>query len=399
MNNFDVIIGGAGIIGLATAYKILHAKPNAKLLILEKEKGVAQHQSGHNSGVIHSGIYYKPGSLKAKNCLNGYSQLLKFCKDENNEHEICGKIIIAVDENELKRLSDIYDRGIANGLAKIRFISKDELREFEPHAKGIKAIHVPYAGIVNYKKVAEKLREIISQSGEVKFNEDVLDLRKDNKVTKVFSSKETYDTKVFVNCCGLQSDEVASMTLKKNNLRIIPFRGEYYKLSDAKKYLVKNLIYPVPDPAFPFLGVHFTRMINGGIEAGPNAVLSFKKEGYIKTSFSMKDTLKTFSWPGFMKISVKYLGTGIGETYRSVSKSAFTKALQKLVPEIQKDDLVKGGAGVRAQAVSKDGKLIDDFVIEETENIVHVLNAPSPGATSCLSIGEHISKIVISKLN
>jgi len=396
---FDVIIGGAGIIGLATAYKILLSKPNVKLLVLEKENGVAQHQSGHNSGVIHSGIYYKPGSLKAKNCLNGYSQLLKFCKDENIGHEICGKVIVAVDEGELSRLNNIYERGIANGLDKIRFIGKDELKEFEPHAIGIKAIHVPYAGIVNYNKVAEKLNERISQSGKVNFNEAVIDLRKDDKALKVVSSKETYDTKVFVNCCGLQSDEVASMTLKKNNLRIIPFRGEYYKLSDAKKYLVKNLIYPVPNPAFPFLGVHFTRMITGEIEAGPNAVLSFKKEGYGKTSFSLKDSLKTFSWPGFMKISVKYLHTGIGETYRSFSKSAFTKALQNLVPEIRKDDLVKGGAGVRAQAVSRDGKLIDDFVIEETENIVHVLNAPSPGATSCLSIGEHISKIVFEKLN
>ena len=276
--DYDVIIAGAGIVGLASAFKILGKREDLKLLIVEKENGEARHQSGHNSGVIHSGIYYKPGSLKAKNCINGYNQLIEFCSNENIPYEICGKVIVAVDENELKALNNIYERGIANGLAKIRMIDKDELKEIEPHANGIKAIHVPYTGIVDYKTVCKKLAElIISRGGEIKFNNKVTGIKHSVECTEVVTDNRSFTSKIFINCCGLQSDEIAKLSGESRETRIIPFRGEYYFLKKEKRYLLKTLIYPVPDPAFPFLGVHFTRMLNGNVEAGPNAVLSFKK--------------------------------------------------------------------------------------------------------------------------
>lgn len=396
---YDIIIAGAGIIGLATALKILEKKAGLRLLVVEKEDGPAKHQTGNNSGVIHSGIYYKPGSLKAVNCIRGYKELISFCDNESITYQLCGKVIVAVNESELPGLQNIYERGIANGLDKIRIIDKNELKQIEPYANGIKAIHVPYTGIVDFKMVAHKYAEkILNLGGEIAYNSEVTAVISTNGKTEIRTGTNSFKTRLFVNCCGLYSDKVAQMSEGKINTRIIPFRGEYYKLKPERKYLVKNLIYPVPDPAFPFLGVHFTRMINGDVEAGPNAVLAFKKEGYNKTSFKPSDTLKTLTWPGFYRIVSKYYKTGMGEFYRSFSKHAFVKALQKLLPEITENDLIKGGAGVRAQAIEKNGQLVDDFLIHDSNNVVNVLNAPSPAATSSLSIGDTISEKVINKL-
>jgi len=396
---YDVIIAGAGIVGLATALGILEEKPGAKLLILEKEAGEARHQTGNNSGVIHSGIYYKPGSLKAVNCITGYNLLLDFCRKNDIYFDICGKVIVAVSESEIPGLNTIYERGLANGLDKIRLIGKDELKELEPHASGVKAIHVPYTGIIDYKAVAKKYADlIIKAGGEIQFNSKVKRIRSSNSLYDVETTSGSFNTKIFVNCCGLQSDEVAGLTERKVDTRIIPFRGEYYKIKPERRHLVKNLIYPVPDPAFPFLGVHFTRMVNGEVEAGPNAVLAFKKEGYTKTSLSAKDSFRTFTWNGFYSIASKYYKTGFGEFRRSFSKKAFVKALQRLMPEITEDDLEPGGAGVRAQAISKDGRLIDDFLIHESGNVINVLNAPSPAATSSLAIGKTIAGRIKLKL-
>jgi L-2-hydroxyglutarate oxidase len=393
---YDVIIAGAGIVGLATGLKILEKKPDAKLLIIEKEAGIARHQTGHNSGVIHSGIYYKPGSLKAMNCISGYKQLLEFCDKENVPYNICGKVIAATDDSEIPYLETLYERGIANGLINISKINKEELKEFEPHANGISGIHVPYTGIIDYTKVSEKYAEkITSAGGEIALSEKVIGLNNTGNEIEVDTDKKTYTSKKFVNCCGLFSDRVQSQKKMASDVRIIPFRGEYYKIKEDKQYLVNNLIYPVPNPDFPFLGVHFTRMINGGVEAGPNAVLAFKLEGYKKTSFNLFDAIRIFSWPGFRKVAVKYYKVGFGEFKRSFNKKAFVKALQKLLPEIQEDDLITGGSGVRAQAVGRDGKLIDDFVIRQNGNIINVLNAPSPAATSSLAIGDTISEYAI----
>lgn len=399
MPAYDVIIAGAGIVGLATALGILEEKPGAKLLILEKEAGEARHQTGNNSGVIHSGIYYKPGSLKAVNCITGYNMLLEFCRKNDIYFDICGKAIVAVSESEIPGLNTIYERGLANGLDKIRLIGKDELKELEPHTSGVKAIHVPYTGIIDFKAVAKKYAElIIKAGGEIRFNSRVKRIRSSNNLYDVETSSGSFNTKIFVNCCGLQSDEVAGLTERKVDTRIIPFRGEYYKIKPARRHLVKNLIYPVPDPAFPFLGVHFTRMVSGEVEAGPNAVLAFKKEGYTKTSLSAKDSFRTFTWNGFYSIASKYYKTGFGEFRRSFSKKAFVKALQRLMPEITESDLEPGGAGVRAQAISKDGRLIDDFLIHESGNVINVLNAPSPAATSSLAIGKTIAGRIKLKL-
>lgn len=399
MTDYDVIIAGAGIIGLATGLKILEQDPKTKLLILEKENGIAKHQTGHNSGVIHSGIYYKPGSLKAQNCLKGYKQLLEFCEKENVKHEICGKVIVAVNEAELTGLNNIYERGLANGLRNIKKIGRDELKEIEPHSTGIEAIFVPYTGIVDFKEVARKyLEKILLLGGKVELNSRITNVKELSGRLDVSTWDRSFSAKVFVNCCGLQSDEVAKKTGLPVETRIIPFRGEYYKIRPEKRYLVKNLIYPVPDPAFPFLGVHFTRMISGEVEAGPNAVLAFRKEGYKRSSFSLPDTLKTFTWGGFYKIAGKYYKTGIGEFYRSFRKKAFVKALQRLLPEIQENDLMPGGAGVRAQAVSKAGRIVDDFLITTSGRIINVINAPSPAATSSLAIGETIAGQVITQL-
>lgn len=396
MKKYNFIIVGAGIVGLATALKILKSKPQSRLLIVEKESEIARHQTGNNSGVIHSGIYYKPGSLKAKNCVDGYNQFLNFCDENGIKYEICGKIIIATSEKEVSILKMLYQRGLENGLNRIRFINKDEIKEYEPHAVGISAVYVPYTGIINFKDVALKYLELILESGgEILFNQEVINIKRNSDTVEVVTQNNTFVTDTLITCAGLYSDRLARLTHPEIDIRIIPFRGEYYKLKQSRKHLVKNLIYPVPDPAFPFLGVHFTRMINGEVEAGPNAVLAFKREGYKKTDFNFKDTLETFTWRGFNKIIKKYWKIGLGEFYRSFSKKAFVEALQKLVPEITENDLEKGGAGVRAQACDSKGNLLDDFYILNDRNIIHVCNAPSPAATASLSIGDYISRIAI----
>jgi len=396
---FDVIIIGAGLVGLATAYQIKCDYPRKRVLVLEKANGVATHQSGHNSGVIHSGIYYKPGSLKARNCIEGYNLLVQFAQEYGIPFELCGKLIVATKPEELPILQSIYNHGMANGLRDLRVLQLEEFREIEPHVAGLKAIQVPQTGIIDYPALAKQLLALFSeQDGEIKFSEEVVAIRTFGEKVIVNTQKEEFVTKSIVTCGGLQSDRIAGMTEERNDLKIIPFRGEYYKLKPEREYLVKNLIYPVPDPNFPFLGVHFTRMINGGIEAGPNAVLAFKREGYKFSSFNLKDTFDTFTWPGFWKVVGKYGKTGLGEIYRSLSKSAFTKALQTLIPDVQEHDLVPGGAGVRAQACNRSGNLIDDFDILSSGkgNVIHVRNAPSPAATSCLAIGKTISSAIIN---
>lgn len=393
--NYDIIIIGAGLVGLATAYQTKLKNPDSKILILEKEKDVSLHQSGHNSGVIHSGIYYKPGSLKAKNCIEGYHSVINFAKEYGIKYDLCGKIIVASSQEELPLLDNIYKRGIDNGLDNLKYLSREEFREIEPHCEGVKAIKVPQTGIIDYPGVAKKIKELFEElGGEVKFSNEVKDIINKNSEITIKTNQSEFKTKKLVSCAGLYSDKITKMTNEKNDVIIIPFRGEYYKIKDEKKHLVQHLIYPVPDPNFPFLGVHFTRMIDGNIEAGPNAVLAFKKEGYQFFDFNFSETMQTLTWPGFRKIVAKYGKTGMGEVHRSLSKSAFTKALQKLMPEIQENDLVPGGSGVRAQACDRSGALIDDFDIVKNGNIIHVRNAPSPAATSCLSIGNKISELI-----
>lgn len=393
---YDFIIIGAGIVGLATAYNINRIYPNLSLLVLEKEDDVAKHQTGHNSGVIHSGIYYKPGSLKAINCRKGYEKLLQFCDKNDVKYEICGKVIVATQEKELPILDDIYKRGIENGLENLRIIDETELAEIEPYAAGIKAIHVPQTGIIDFKDVSQKLKEILTENGvKFMFGEKVKNIEQTSSKVNVFTNAGTFSAENVVSCAGLQSDRIAKRTEKNLELKILPFRGEYYELKDTAKHRVKNLIYPVPDPEFPFLGVHFTRMIDGKVEAGPNAVFSFDREGYEKLAFNLKDTVDSVAFKGFLKIAKKYWKTGAGEFYRSFSKKAFVKALQKLIPEISEDDLIPGNSGIRAQACSSDGKLLDDFYFVENSRVLHVCNAPSPAATSAFSIGESIA----AKLN
>lgn len=397
--NFDVVIIGGGIVGLATALKSKEINPELKICLLEKENEPAKHQTGNNSGVIHSGIYYKPGSLKAENCLRGYRYLTEFCTVHNIPFELPGKIIVATHHSELPRLDDLYRRGLANGLTDIKMLNKDQLIGYEPHVAGISGISVPYAGIVDYKAVSKKIAELFVQkySGEIFTNHEVLNISFGKNEAVIKTTQNDFTAKLVVNTAGLFSDRIGRFSIKKPGLRIIPFRGEYYKLKPEKEYLVKNLIYPVPDPDFPFLGVHFTRMINGGVEAGPNAVFAFKREGYRKTDISLKDLYDSISWPGFQKVMFKYTKMGLGEFYRSYSKNAFTRALQRLLPEITSDDLVAGGSGVRAQACDRHGKLIDDFFIEETDLAINVLNAPSPAATASLSIGEEIAGRVVER--
>lgn len=396
MNHFTII--GAGIVGLATALKLNEKLPKAKITILEKESGVAKHQTGNNSGVIHSGIYYKPDSLKAKNCVSGYKMLLKFCDENNIKYNLCGKVVVATNESEIEYLKTLYQRGIENGLENLKMLNEAELKELEPNVNGIAGIHVPQTGIIDYKIVSEKMKQILISKGvEIKFNEEVIGIEKHNFNQIIKTKSNKYETDFIISCAGLQSDRVAALTEKNLNVRIIPFRGEYYKLTNSAKNLVKTLIYPVPDPNFPFLGVHFTNLIDGGVEAGPNAVFSFKREGYTKLSFNLTDTFQSFTWPGFIKVAQKYWHTGMGEFYRSYSKNSFVKALQKLIPKIQKSDLTKGGAGVRAQACDKTGGLVDDFYLIEKENIIHILNAPSPAATASLAIGNFIAEKVLVK--
>ncbi|MBE2256645.1 MAG: L-2-hydroxyglutarate oxidase [Ignavibacteria bacterium] len=400
MKNYDVILVGAGIVGLATAYNLIKEKPGIRLCIIEKEDIIAKHQTGNNSGVIHSGIYYKPGSLKALNCRKGYKMMLEFCDQNGIEYEICGKLIAALNDREVKRLDELKIRGEENGLTDLKILSKEEAKESEPYLECIKALFVPQTGIVDYKQVSKKMLEyILSNGAELKLNEKLIELTENEKTVTVTTNKEDYEASVFVSCAGLHSDRIVKMQKIKQDVRIIPFRGEYFLLKEEKKYLVKNLIYPVPDPQFPFLGVHFTRMITGEVEAGPNAVLALKREGYNKSDFNFRDMKDTLTWKGFYNIVWKYWQTGIYEFYRSIMKYEFVNSLQRLIPEISSKDLEPGGSGVRAQACDRNGNLIDDFLFSESKRIVNVLNAPSPAATSSLSIGLTITEKIKQRLN
>jgi len=395
---YDVVIIGAGIVGLATGLKLKEKRPEIKLAIIEKESEVSMHQTGNNSGVMHAGVYYKPGSLKATNCTKGYEMLLDFCEKEQIKHELCGKLIVATREEELPRLENLYDRSISNGLLKVKKIRKEEIIAYEPHVNGISALFVPYTGIVNYTDVSKRYARIIRDKyqGELLLSNKVSDLKiTDSGKVEVITDKATYTTKLLVNTAGLFSDKIAALTRKDLHIRIIPFRGEYSVLKPEKRYLVRGLIYPVPDPQFPFLGVHFTKKIDGNIEAGPNAVWAFKREGYKFTDFDGRDFLGALAWKGFRKVMRQYWKMGLGEYWRSFNKQALVKALQRLVPEIQADDIMHGGAGVRAQACDRNGGLIDDFLILEDDHIINILNAPSPAATASLSIGDTISDKIL----
>ena len=391
----DIAIVGGGIVGLATGYRLTEKYPNKKIVIIEKESSIAHHQTGNNSGVIHSGLYYRPGSLKAKNCIDGYHMLLKFCNENEIPYDLCGKVVVATNKSELGRLRDLFDRGRENGLEGLQMLDQKQLKEIEPHLAGIQGIRVPQTGIINYTAVCSKLVDKIEEKGgKVLLNTKVKAIEEKESHVQIVTNKNFVECQMMVNCAGLYSDDVASEHLGKLDTKIIPFRGEYYELTAEAEHLVKHLIYPVPDPAFPFLGVHFTRMIEGGIEAGPNAVFAFKKEGYKKTDFNVKEFFGSLLWPGFQKVMFKYWKTGLGEMHRSFSKKAFTKALQRLIPEIKEEHLVAAPAGVRAQACDREGGLLDDFKLVTKKRAIHVINAPSPAATSSLSIGKTISEMV-----
>ncbi|MEM9894962.1 MAG: L-2-hydroxyglutarate oxidase [Bacteroidota bacterium] len=396
---YNVVIIGGGIVGMASALKIKQKNPTYKVAVIEKESELAQHQTGHNSGVIHSGLYYKPGSFKAKNCVDGYKQLVAFCEEEEIEYELCGKVIVATKEEQFESLETLFERGKENGLKGIKKLSKEEILEHEPHVNALKGIFVPQTGIVDYTAITKKYAEKFKHFGGEIFSSAKVEKFEENRgFIHVHTSNNRFTTRVVVNCGGLYSDQIAKLSGAKVNYKIIPFRGEYYKIKPEKQHLVKNLIYPVPDPNFPFLGVHFTRMIEGGIEAGPNAVFAFAREGYKKSTVNFKDLTGSLFYPGFFKVASKYWKTGLGEMYRSFSKGAFTKALQQLIPEIQKNDLEAGGAGVRAQACDRDGGLIDDFLVVEHKQFINVGNAPSPAATSSLAIGDRIAEMTVQKL-
>lgn len=391
----DLAIIGAGIVGLATAYQYTERHPDHRVIILEKEARIAAHQTGHNSGVLHSGIYYKPGSLKAKNCREGKKAMEAFCEEEGIDYEICGKVIVALTEDELPTLQNIYERGQANGVT-CRMIGKAELDDIEPHTAGIAAIHVPESGIVNYRQVSRRLAERIQErGGEIRTKARAQAILRSNGHVIVETTAGTFSAEHLINCAGLYSDKVTRMTGQNPPANIVPFRGEYYELKPSAHHLCRGLIYPVPDPAFPFLGVHFTRMIEGGVECGPNAVLAFAREGYDLSTVQLRELAETLTYPGFLRLAAKYWKTGCGEMWRSISKRAFVRALQRLVPEIREEDLEQAPAGVRAQAVTPDGSMVDDFLIQEGEGIINVCNAPSPAATASLNIGKHI----VSKLD
>jgi L-2-hydroxyglutarate oxidase len=391
MNPTDVAVIGGGIVGLATAYQVMRHYPGRRVVVLEKEPELAHHQTGHNSGVLHSGIYYKPGSMKAINCRAGKRAMEEFCAAEGIAYEICGKVIVAVDDSELAALERIYERGQANGVS-CEVIDKHRLAELEPHAAGVRAIHVPEAGIVNYRQVCARLAERVRErEGVVHTSTRVLGIRKNGQRAILSTTAGDFEALVVVNCAGLQCDRVTAMSGERPAAKIVPFRGEYFALKPTAHHLCKNLIYPVPDPSFPFLGVHFTRMIDQSVECGPNAVLAFAREGYKKTDVNITDLAESLTYPGFLRMAAKYWKMGMGEMWRSVSKRAFVRALKRLLPEIEADHLEPAPSGVRAQAVSRDGNLVDDFLIQETERVINVGNAPSPAATASLNIGKLIA--------
>lgn len=391
----DVAIIGAGIVGLAVGLQLIRRRPGIRVAVLDKENDVAAHQTGHNSGVIHSGLYYKPGSLKARLCTEGRDAMVQFCQQYEIPYDLCGKIIVATEEREIPALNELLRRGRANGVAGLRELNAPQIRELEPYASGIRGIHVPTTGITDFKMVSQKYASLIrAGGGEVLTGHGVTGVRRESGAIVLETTVLAVHARFVVNCAGLQSDIIAKMMGASLGLRIVPFRGEYYELIPSKHHLVRSLIYPVADPRFPFLGVHFTRRVHGGVEAGPNAVLSFKREGYSRTSFSLPDALSTALFPGFWKMIAPNWKNGVGEMYRSWNKHAFTRALQKLLPSLTEQDIRPGGSGVRAQALDRSGKLLDDFYFVQQDRILHVCNVPSPAATASLVIGREI----VSKL-
>jgi len=391
---FDVAIIGGGIVGLGTALA-LSEQTAARLVVLEAEGTLAAHQTGHNSGVIHSGLYYKPGSLKARNCAEGRDLMYRYCADNGIAHERCGKVVVATAERELPALAELERRGTANGLKGIRRLTPEEIRGHEPHVAGIAGLYVAETGIVDYRQVAESYAaKVRDRGGDVRLDAKFGGFRRSRPEFVLTTTTGDMTCGSLVNCAGLQSDRVARLCGVDPKLQIVPFRGEYYDLVPERWGLIKNLVYPVPDPRFPFLGVHFTRMIHGGVEAGPNAVLAFRREGYTRSSFRTRDVLQMLGYRGFWRMARKYYDMGIAEMYRSFSKRAFLRALQRLVPDLRAEDIRPAGAGVRAQAVDPDGRTVDDFRIVEADRMVHVLNAPSPAATASLSIGRTIAALV-----
>lgn len=394
MSRADVAIIGGGIVGLATAYRLGERYPDLKIVVIEKEPRLAEHQTGHNSGVLHSGIYYKPGSLKAVNCRDGKFAMMEFCEREDIPIDVCGKVIVATNESELPQMQTIFERGQANGV-QCEIIDKARLDELEPHTAGIKAIHVPESGILDYRQVAERMGDRIrEQGGEIKLNARVVGCKVSSNEVVVRSTQGDVVAEYAITCAGLQADRVTQLTGERPAAKIVPFRGEFFDIRPEAQHLCRNLIYPVPDPSFPFLGVHFTRMIHGGVECGPNAVLAFAREGYHKSDVNLKDLLGALTYGGFIRMAAKHWRTGAGEMWRSLSKQAFVRALQRLVPEITVDDLSPAPAGVRAMALGPDGQLLDDFVVQQSDRIINVGNAPSPAATASLNIG----RLIVEKL-
>jgi L-2-hydroxyglutarate oxidase len=398
-SRYDVVIIGAGIVGLGTALEFTRRFPHLRLLVLEKEDGVARHQSGHNSGVIHAGVYYKPGSLKARLCVAGAAAMVEFCREHSIPHQVCGKLIVATTPGELPRLEELRKRGEANGITGLRVVGAEELREIEPHAAGLGALIVPSTGVTDYAAVSEKYAELISASGgKILTSAKVTSIeRRDGEIT-VKTLRGDFSAKWLINCAGLFSDRISRMAGDDPGMQIVPFRGEYYELVPERAWLVQALIYPVPDAQFPFLGVHFTRRISGKVDAGPNAVFALAREGYRFGNFSARDLASSVAFPGFWRMAAKHWRYGLGEFHRSASKSAFVRALQKLLPEVCEQDLVDGGSGVRAQALKPDGSLVDDFHVVSSRNALHVLNVPSPAATASLMVGKAIVETAVRDL-
>jgi len=394
--DFDIAVIGGGIVGLASAYKMALSHPDTRIVVLEKEEKVATHQTGHNSGVIHSGLYYEPDSNKAETCTKGAKELIAFAKKHKIPHKICGKIIVATKEKELTNLEMIFQNGLESNIEGIEQIGPDQIKEIEPSCEGIAAIRVPGTGIIDFTKVAEKLSRLVEKKdngNKVLTSHTVTAIDKHDFYTKVVTNQESFNVKYIINCAGLQCDRIAKMDSVTPPMRIVPFRGDYYELTEKSREKVKGLIYPVPDPALPFLGVHFTRMIDGNVECGPNAIFSFKREGYGKTDFNLADSWDALSYPGLWKMFFKYWRYGLGEYARAFSRKLFLRQLQRLIPSLEADDIKPCKTGVRAQAIEPNGEPIDDFKIERKGNSIHVLNAPSPAATASLAIGETITQI------
>ncbi|MGI9263192.1 MAG: L-2-hydroxyglutarate oxidase [Woeseiaceae bacterium] len=398
--NTEILIIGGGLVGLSTAMHIKNMRPRSTVTVIEKGDKISDQQSGHNSGVLHAGIYYEPGSLKAKFCVEGNQMLAGLCQKFNLPLVRCGKVIVATDDDEADRLERLLERGNDNGVPGLKLISMRELREIEPNVDGVKALYAPNSAIVDFRKIAAVYTAIFEKAGgKLMLNTEFIASYEEGGVNRVMTNSTDFDAKLVINCAGLQADMVAINMGATPEVRIIPFRGEYYLLREASRNLVNGLIYPVPDPSLPFLDVHLTPRVNGEVEAGPNAVLATKREGYKRSDFDWKEFQETISYPGFWKLAGRHFGAGVSEINRSLRKGVFVKSLQKLVPEISADDLIPGGAGVRAQAVNREGKLVDDFYVEETPGAIHVLNAPSPAATSSFLIGKHIANKADLRIN